>query len=101
MRRLYLTETQSNYIRESIERKNTIGSLPMFIQTAINNDTTPLSNVLDKTVIESAVAERTMELRSMFKDDISKVSVDAIEHKLNKLLDACAEKEKGIKEQLE
>lgn len=101
MKRLYLTETQSNYICESIERKNTIGSLPMFIQTAIDNSTTPLSSVLDKTVIESAVAERTMELRSMFKDDISKVSVEAIERKLNKLLDVCTKKEKAIKEQLE
>lgn len=100
-KRLYITEAQSDYISKSIGRNVTIDLLPMFIQSAINNDSTPLSSILDKTIIESAISERTMELRSMFSDEISKVPTDKIERKLNKLLKICAKKEEPIKEQLE
>ena len=92
-KRLYITEAQSDYISKSIGRNVTIDLLPMFIQSAINNDSTPLSSILDKTIIESAISERTMELRSMFSDEISKVPTDKIERKLNKLLKICAKKE--------
>lgn len=91
-----------NNLHESIEDKSfSIDAMPMFIRQTIANNKTPLSNVIDKTLIEKAVERRVAQICSDFSDDITEIPIEKIENKLNKLLEICAKKEEPIREQLE
>lgn len=101
MAKLFVNRSQAKLINEAMEMKNTVASLPTYIQESIESMSTPLSNVIDKMDLYKMVAERKQALQSHFSDDISKVTVEKIENKLSKLYAVCKKKEENLKEQLE
>lgn len=103
MKRIKITEKQRRTINEALEVDYTVPHLPSHILSAIRNNETPLSDnpVLPNGYAEKIAAQRFLEVKKEFSDDITSYDNKVVISKLSKLIAKCVEKEKNLHSQLE
>lgn len=107
MNKIIITEKQEKLLKEAMEKENSLLALPSHLINDIKMEETSVSmidffnNRNGKHYLEELVLDEFNNIKSSFGDDISNVTPDVINNKLNYLITKCIEKEEPIKNQLE
>lgn len=107
MKRIIITEKQEKFLKEAMEKENSLLCLPSHLIQDIKMEETSVSMIdlfstkYGKHYLEDIIKQEFNNIISSFEDDVTDISKDKINTKLDSLINKCLEKETPIKNELE
>ena len=107
MKTIIITEVQKKILKEAMQREELLHNLPYHLIEDIKMENTSVS-IIDyfstkegKKYLQDLLIDKFNRIKNSFNDDISTITKDDINNKLNYLLNKCYKKEEPFRKQLE